>query len=218
MNDLPRIILPVSYFPPVSYFICLASGHPVLIETGETYPKQTFRNRCAIAGAQGRQILVVPVSKPFGNHTKTYGVMASRHVDWRKKHWRAIETAYSSSPYFLYYGDAIHALLEECTDNLAELNMKILAGMLDMAGTKVEVMTSRDYLKSPEHSLDLRTAFSKKGFSASHELKPYGQVFSQLHGFIRGLSILDLLFNLGPETHGYLADHKGLIPGFYVSA
>lgn len=218
VKEPSSIILPVSYFPPISYFTCLASGNPIIIETGETYPKQTLRNRCEIAGSQGRQILVIPVTKPGGNHTRTSGVLASKHEDWRKKHWRALETAYSSSPYFLYYSDRIKEMTVTCPVNLADLDIYIIKNILSLLGISPVIEYSSDYIKEPHDQIDLRAAFSKNAYAWAVDLKPYMQVYSHQNGFIGNLSILDLLFNLGPETLSYLEGSKYIIPAHGVSA
>lgn len=200
--------MPICYFPPVTYFVCLASGRSIVIETGETFPKQTLRNRCEISTRHGKQILVVPVSKPGGNHTRTHEVLVSAHTEWRTKHWRAMETAYSSSPFFLYYSDSIREALFRRVDTLEQLNMALLKCLLSLTGLDPALRLSRDFMKDTEGRDDFRAAFSKKPFPLTKALPPYPQVFSHHTGFIGNLSILDLLFNLGPETPGYLQENN----------
>lgn len=210
MKKISGIILPIAYFPPVSYFSWLVSGYPVLIETGETYPKQTIRNRCEIGSSHGRQNLVVPVAKPFGNHTKTYEILISSHEDWRKKHWRALETAYSSTPFFIYYSDKIKELVFGEYDSLALLDLTILKKMLEILGFEPGLDYSKGYLKETGDLLDLRKWFTRNKDGAV--LKEYPQLFMEKTGFIGDLSILDLLFNAGPESHSYLLESRVNLP------
>jgi len=211
VRELSAILLPVAYFPPISYFSLVLSGHPVLIESGETYPKQTLRNRCEIACIQGKQILVVPVTKPSGNRSKTYEILESSHENWKLKHWRALETCYSSSPFFLYYADRIRQMITDVPSELATLDAMILEEMLDIIGLKAAIKYSRDFTTDPGLMNDCRDLFTKKGYPLNRALTPYPQVFSHKNGFIGDLSILDLLFNMGPETAGYLKSTSRVI-------
>jgi hypothetical protein len=205
------IILPVLYFPPISYYACLVSGRHILLETGETFPKQTLRNRCEIASSSGRQALVVPVQRPGGNRTKTHEVLISRHENWQLKHRRALETAYSSSPFFLYYSDSILEFLSRPHHTLLDLNTGCILKTCELIGFTPDFTLSEEYRKEAGDRLDLRMAFSKKGFAWQSNFKPYPQVFSQRSGFLSNLSILDLLFNIGPESYDYLKETAKVI-------
>jgi hypothetical protein len=205
------IILPTSYFPPVSYFICLLTGVEITIETGETFPKQSLRNRFEIAGSNGKEIFVAPVHKPHGNHTKTHEVLISPHGGWQVRHWRALQTAYSSSPFFIYYADQVRDMIMGSYPTLVAMNRTILDEILKMLKVDVTYTLSPDYLKDPHDLIDLRDAFTKKS-AFSEKLKEYPQVFSYKTGFLANLSILDLLFNLGPAALEYLGESKGIMP------
>lgn len=211
MSQHRGIILPISYFPPVSYFICIASGLEILIETGETFPKQTLRNRCEIGDSSGKQILVVPVHKPHGNHSRTHEVSISYHGDWQKKHWRALETAYASTPFFLYYSDPVRELIFGSYSTLEEMNLALLNHINEMLQIKGRHDVNHDYKKDATEWIDLRGAFSKRR-TWEEPFGEYSQVFSHINGFFPDLSILDLLFNLGPEAPAYLERNSGIIP------
>lgn len=203
INERNNIILSSAFFPPVSYFAAIAQADVVIIEKHETYLKQSYRNRCEIQTANGKLPLTVPVHKFKGNHTPTSEVGISYENNWNTIHWRTIESAYNPSPFFLYYKDDIEPFFQKQYPLLFELNYELLITLMSIIGLKNEISFSSSYEK--ESSLiDLRMSFSPKNkFSNSH-FPEYPQVFSDKHGFIPDLSILDLLFNLGPDSKEYL--------------
>ena len=202
--ETPRnVLLPTAYFPPVSYFASLFSSNHALIEACETFPKQTYRNRCEILTSSGRQNLVVPVSKPYGNHTLTRDVLISYREPWHQHHWKSITTAYRSSPYFYYYADLLHPLFNRMESSLLIHNQNILIALIKILGIRPEISLTVDYSKIADGCNDLRTTM-KPGRKEPGIFPEYPQVFSHLTGFIPDLSILDLIFNLGPASGDYL--------------
>ena len=199
-----RIILPTGYFPPVIYFALLAGDQPLLIEAMETYHKQTFRNRCEIMTVSGRSSLVVPVTRPFGNHTMTADIRISYREPWQRKHWRSLETSYNSSPYFIFYKEKIHALINIPEPSLILFNNLIIKGVSELLGISPKISLTEDYQRLYPGNPDFRALLSPKKGLPGFNHPSYPQVFEHQHGFIPGLSILDLLFNLGPETRRYL--------------
>ena len=99
------LLIATSYLPPALYMAETAKADEIIIEAFETYTKQTCRNHCLIYGPNGRQTLSIPVIKVNGNHTITKDIRISTHQPWQKIHWRSIKTAYSNSPFFLFYQD-----------------------------------------------------------------------------------------------------------------
>ena len=197
-----RIIVSTSYLPPIGYMLALFRARGVLIELHETYPKQTYRNHCCIYGPNGRQILTVPVNRIHGNHTKTMDVLIPHDSAWQKYHWRSIETAYSNSPFFLYYMDIFRPFFDRKYESLLELNMGVLSSVMDILQIPCRIVTTESYDKNPEGYRDLR-----KSLTAKHAIlksPPYTQTFAERQGFIPNLSIIDLIFNLGPEALEYL--------------
>ena len=203
------ILLPTAYFPPVDYFALLTGQRPILIEQMETYHKQTFRNRCEIMSVAGKTSLVIPVSRPGGNHTTTCDVLISHREPWQRLHWRALQTAYNSSPFFNYYSESINALVMNRERSLVRYNLNIIQNLCQMLRLKPDLEPTADFIKSPVNCLDLRDSISPKKQRVELNFKAYPQVFSHLHGFIPRLSILDLLFNLGPDAKGYLEELAG---------
>ena len=195
-----------AYFPPVSYVAALLQSNSIVVEQYETFPKQTYRNRTVIATANGLLALTVPVVRTNGNHTYTKDMAICYNENWALKHWRAIESAYNSSPYFLYYKDEVEVILNKQHATLIELNMDILAFVVKKLKAKKDILLSDDYVSIiGKETTDYRNIFSPKNKEAI-QLPPYDQVFADRFGFQSDISILDLLFNLGPDSLGYLKE------------
>lgn len=174
------------------------------IELFETYPKQTFRNRCVVMSANGLQVLSVPVSKVFGNHTMTKDMKISYQTPWQQIHQRTFEASYKSSPYFDHYFPFLENLFNSKTETLIELNEKALHTILQLLSCSKEITYTADYQKDISQVKDYRHTFHpKKSFDKSL-FPPYYQVFSDRFPFEADLSILDLLFNEGPMAMQYL--------------
>lgn len=191
--------LTTTYFGSVDWYkkLCNTSG-PMEIEAHENYKKQTPRNHCCIATANGVQKLTVPVTLPAilshgdGNIRE---VRISDHGNWRHLHWEALASAYGMSPFYEYYADDIRPFFEKRWEFLFDFNMDIMRKMLDLLGVERDIIPTERYVGcndvQPEHST----------------IGPYYQTFERRHGFLQGMSILDLLFNEGPEAALYLT-HK----------
>lgn len=193
-------MLPIAYLPPVQWFIYFVTADRVMIEQHETYPKQTYRNRCEIATANGKLSLTVPVIKVDGNHTKTKDIAISNYQNWQILHWRALLAAYANSPYFLYYRDDLEPFFIEKFENLMAFNLALLKKVMELTGIEREFELTGRFDLQPENVLDLRHEITPKKAFTQSSLPEYYQVFREKHGFIPGLSIIDLLFNMGTET------------------
>lgn len=195
-----------AYFPPVSYVAAMLESDSIVVEQYETFPKQTYRNRTVIATANGLLGLTVPVVRTNGNHTYTKDMAICYNENWTLKHWRAIESAYNSSPYFLYYKDEVEVILNKQHATLIDLNMDILTFVFKKLKVKKEVILSDDYISQiGEGTIDYRNHFSPKNKELL-SLPEYDQVFEDRYGFQSDISILDLIFNLGPDSLGYLKE------------
>jgi hypothetical protein len=210
-KNIPSLILSTSYFSPVGYFSLLTRFPFIIIDIHETFAKQTWRNRCTIISGNGHLNLTVPVERPNGNHTKTYDIVISNHSNWRVNHWRSIVSAYNNSPFFLYYKDMVEGLIFNNNHKLLhELNDEILKQLIDEFGFTVNIEISRQYVKHPDASLaiDMRGTLSPKNRELQKKqvlsFPSYYQVFEDRFGFQPNMSILDLIFNLGPETMDYM--------------
>ena len=193
--------------PPVIYFALLLQCDDVVIETQETFPKQTWRNRTTISTAQGLLDLSIPVIKPHGNRTITAEVQIDSTQKWQNNHWRAIESAYNKSPYFLYYKDAIQMLIYSNEKYLLDYNNAFLRFFLACFKIEKDIVLTTEYMPMPEND-DLRQRLSPKKppLLALERFPIYYQVFSDRFPFFPNLSILDLLVNEGAKGRAYLSE------------
>lgn len=181
------MVLPTSFFGPVSWYEQIArAAEPISIEAHENFQKQTLRTRCRIATANGVQTLTVPVS----GSGSIKDIKISDHNNWRHLHWQALASAYGSSPFFEYYADDIAPFFEKKWDFLFDYNLEITHKMCELLDIRTEIHLTDEYQGC--------------SFNQHNDSKPYYQVFQSRHGFIPDLSILDLLFNMGPESIFYL--------------
>lgn len=200
-------LLSTTYFGPVQWYQKLNSGDVTLIEAYENYCKQTYRNRCVIATANGIQALTVPVERPENgdlNRCPIRDIRISDHGRWRQLHWNALQSAYSESPFFEYYADDLHPFFERRYDYLFDFNMEICHKVCELLDVRPELRLTDQYVKRdmlPEGTVDYReTIVPKRPLpDSSFQPRQYYQVFESRTGFLPNLSILDLLFNMGPE-------------------
>lgn len=201
-----EVVFSTAYFPPISYFTYMLAAENPIIDGFEHYHKQSYRNRCNLYNSNGQQSLVIPVSTPLGNHTPTNQVQISFQEPWQRTHWRSIESAYNKSPFFMYYSEEIKAMLYSEELNLFTYNRAIFASLCELLEIEIEPASTKEYYKGT--SKDLRNSISPKSIIAEINSiltqKPYYQIFEDRSGFISDLSILDLLFHLGPESGYFL--------------
>jgi len=204
MNDQSHpILLSTAYLPPIEYFVQINQSDEIYIEQFENYHKQTFRNRCHIASANGLLPLSIPVIKTDGNHTLIKNIAISNAEPWQKIHWRAIESAYNKSPFFLYYEDELRPFYFNRFENLLEFNMKLTEKLLHLIGIEKKINLTTEFIHLPKNMRDCR--FEEKPKPESYKnYKPYIQVFSSKFKFFPNLSIIDLLFCEGPDAADYL--------------
>ena len=191
-----------AYFPSISYMARFLVENEPLIEMFETYRKQTYRNRCRVMTANGAESLTVPVVKVNGNHTMTRDILLSGHAPWQHIHSRCLESAYKAAPYFDHYYDYLRSIFEGHFERLIDLNDAALQAILKMLKIKKEIVHTTDYVREAEN--DLREAFSPKNPFDASLFPAYYQVFGAKLPFSPDLSVLDLIFNEGPEATNYL--------------
>ena len=191
-----------AYFPSISYMARFLVENEPLIEVFETYRKQTYRNRCRVMTANGVESLRVPVVKVHGNHTMTKDIVISPVEPWQHIHSRCLESAYKAAPYFDHYYDYLRPIFEGHFERLIDLNDAALQAVLRMLKVKKEIVHTTDYVREAEN--DLREAFTPKKAIENNSFPEYYQVFGTKFPFAEDLSVLDLVFNEGPEATNYL--------------
>ena len=192
-----------AYLPPISFFTAIKNGGDVVIEQYDNYCKQTYRNRCIIATAGGKQALTIPVVKSDSPKQLMKDVRISDHGEWRRQHWNALESAYMNSPFFMYYQDDFRTFYEKKYDFLIDFNTELTLRIMELAGIKKELKLTESYTRNTDGIIDLRP-LAEPGVQEPATPHSYWQVFKQKHGFIPNLSAVDLLFNMGPEFPLYL--------------
>lgn len=195
-------ILSTAYLPPVQWFAKLIAYRRIFIEAHEHYVKQSYRNRCLIATDHGIQPLIIPVSK--AEHTPIRETLISNHGNWQHLHRQALISAYQNSPFFEFYADDLLPVYSLACTSLFDFNASLvrkLCELLDLS-PNIEYTTSY-YTPAAFPADDLRNAISPKArpsADSSFFPAPYYQVFARQQGFLPGLSVADLLFNMGPEA------------------
>lgn len=176
-HDKMNVLLSTTYFGPVQWYQKLYRADKAWIERHETFQKQTYRNRCVIATTQGTQALTVPVER--GNSQLIKDIRISDHGNWRHLHWNALVSSYHRTPFFEFYADDFAPFYEKKYEFLFDFNQSLQA----LVGNLLEM-----------------PATVQRGLQG----EPYYQIFASRHGFLPDLSIVDLLFNMGPESIFYL--------------
>ena len=211
------LLLETAFMPPVSYFAAIAEeftlsyGRVVSLvparlrlEACENYQKQSYRNRCRIYAAGGVESLTLPVVHEGGTSSlpiREIRVDWSR--DWLPRMERAIVSAYESSPYFEYYRDSLFDTFESRPEKLFDLNIRLIHYFLGKIGISADIDFTTEYERPGETApdiRDLRGLIHPKRPSILKTEKPYWQVFAAKYGFKSDLSVLDLLFNEGPDS------------------
>ena len=198
-----KTILHPTYFPNIASFVSICSSADVVFEAEDNFQKQTLRNRTYIYGANGKLALHIPVNYTQRNRQKYRDVKIANDEKWQDKHWKSIESAYRTSPFFEYYADDLKPLFEETKEVLFDFNIECIESIAQCIGIDIQFSKTSEYIKEYLEDKDYRyfvNAKKEHGLSFDN----YVQVFWNKHGFIPNLSILDLLFNEGPNTMNYL--------------
>jgi len=193
-----------SGLPPISYMVELITSEQVVVDIGEYYIKQSYRNRFLLPGPNGIQTLTIPIIKTH-QKTEVKDIRISNDINWQILHWRTIETIYNKAPFFIFYREEIKSIFNKHRLFLTDFNTEMLDCILSLLNLNIKFEISREYIENCSIN-DYRTCLSNRNIEAKSEylFPEYTQVFSERQGFIRNMSILDALFNLGPDTAKYL--------------
>jgi len=195
-----KIMVP-PYFGPISYWKQIINSN-ILWDVHQNYVKQSYRNRTFIHSANGLHKLTIPVK-----HSKIKFPMLNAEIDnkiaWQKNHWRSIQTAYSSSPFFEFYKDSLEQVYNKKYTYLVKFNFDMIKLVFEWLDIGIKLKLSKEYKVVYDDSLDLRKKIDNQKHSISKN-KIYNQVFFEKNGFLNDLSIIDLIFNEGPNSLSYL--------------
>ena len=200
-----------TYFPSISQFVGIAKADSVTLEMEDNFQKQTNRNRMYIYSPNGRQLLNIPVKHTSASgHQKTKDIQIEKNFDWQKLHFKSLEAAYRSSPFFEYYEDEIAPVYFKKHQFLMDLNLEALQIVYKCLGLPFEFNKTTEYFHEVPEFTDLRPLANGK--KDANTFEEYTQVFGDKFGYLNNLSILDLLFNEGRYAMDYLKRQTLILP------
>ena len=208
MSDYDMLLIETQYFPPIQFFRMAEKYDVLVIEAKEHYQKTGYRNRCVIAGPNGIQRLTVPLVKGKNEQQPITNTTIANDTAWQKMHWQAIQTAYGKSPFFEFYAPELRSIFEKEWTYLFDLNSEIIQTLKELLQGSFSIEKTSIYSKKPEAPIfDFRNKMAPKNrIKPENLMPPYPQVFESKNGFLSNLSILDLLFCVGPESYYYLEE------------
>jgi hypothetical protein len=199
-----NVLLSTAYLPPVEYFALLLSENAA-IEREERYQKQSYRNRTVIMNGNGALNLIIPTV-----HDGRMGIVKDVRIEyvtpWQRAHWRSIESAYNNTPYYLYYKDALKPFYEREYEFLFDFNLQLIQTLTKLLRLDGDIRTTTTFEPYTSHDtrLLIHPKHSRKEDYPFRLKTPYYQVFEDKFGFVPNLSVIDLLFNEGPQAAAYL--------------
>ncbi len=203
-NSELKFLLHPSYCPDI-ITIAVAVQHDICWEAWDNYQKQTYRNRCYICTDQGRHSLSIPIKHAGGSQGRQLyrDVRPDNQYPWQRQHWRSLQTAYRSSPFFEFFEEDFEPLYQRKFDFLLDFNFQIIETIARCLDHDIGSEQTTKFEVETNSITDARFLVNAK-IELPVNLDPYNQVFQDKHGFVPGLSVLDLLFNEGNSALGYL--------------
>jgi hypothetical protein len=201
-----KIIIHPTYFPSISHYIAMLQADLVTLEMEDNFQKQTNRNRMYIYSPNGVQLLNIPVKNSIDKHQKYKDVRIENDFGWQKNHFKSLEAAYRTSPFFEYFEDDFRPLFEKKHEFLMDLNLETFELVNDALGVQFSIEKTDEYFHEVTNLKDFRSLANGK--KDTTQIEEYTQVFNEKHGFINNLSILDLLFNEGRYAVDYLKNQQ----------
>ncbi len=199
------LLLP-TYFPSISQFAIMVQSQEITFEVDDNYQKQTNRNRMYIYSPNGIQMLNIPIKHSQESHQKTKDIKLETAFDWQKQHFKSLEAAYRSSPFFEYFEDELMPIFEKKHTYLLDLNFLTIDIVTKCLRFDLKFDKTEEYFSEPNNNIDFR--FLANGKKDHATIEPYKQVFDDKVGFLNNLSVLDLLFNEGRYALDYLKNQK----------
>lgn len=197
-----NILIHPSYFPSVSHFVAIAKADVVTFEMEDNFQKQTNRNRMYIYSPNGLQLLNVPIKHTKEAHQRIKEVRIENDFEWQKQHFKSLEAAYRTSPFFEYFEDDLLPIFQKKHSFLMDLNLETMSIVSKCLRLEFDYNETIEYFHQVDDKIDFRNLVNGKKDTAIFE--PYTQVFGDKHGYLNNLSILDLLFNEGRYALDYL--------------
>ena len=201
-----NIIIHPTYFPSISHYIAMLQADLATLEMEDNFQKQTNRNRMYIYSPNGVQLLNIPVKHSIDKHQKYKDVRIENDFGWQKNHFKSLEAAYRTSPFFEYFEDGFRPLFEKKHEFLMDLNLETFELVNDALGVQFSIEKTDEYFHEVTNLKDFRSLANGK--KDTTQIEEYTQVFNEKHGFINNLSILDLLFNEGRYAVDYLKNQQ----------
>ena len=199
-----NILIHPTYFPSISHFAAIVQAEKVTFEMEDNFQKQTNRNRTYIYSPNGIQLLNIPVKHSKIAHQKTKDIQIENDFDWQKQHFKSLEAAYRSSPFFEYFEDDLLPIFEKKHSFLMDLNLEVFDLITRCLRMKIEYNLSTEYIHEIESNEISDFRYLANGKKDQSQFESYTQVFDDKFGFINNLSVLDLVFNEGKFALDYL--------------
>ncbi|WP_066220444.1 WbqC family protein [Formosa haliotis] len=198
-----NVLLHPTYFPNIAHMAAIVQADGVSFEMDDNFAKQTYRTRTYIYAANGKLLLNIPVIYTQKNRQKYRDVKISNTENWQSLHWKSLLSAYKTSPFFEYYEDDLRPLFEMKAEFILDFNLKCFEVISDCLQLEKSIQKTEEFKHDIADASDLRSLVNPKT-DLNFQNDAYTQVFDDKHGFINNLSILDLLFNEGPNALDYL--------------
>jgi len=199
-----NILIHPTYFPSISHLVAIAQADSITFEIEDNFQKQTNRNRTYIYSPNGIQLLNIPIKHKSTVHQKTKDVKIENDFDWQKQHFKSLEAAYRSSPFFEYFEDDFYPFFEKKHNFLLDLNFETLELVSKCMRMKIDYNSTSEYFHEIDTTKILDFRFLVNGKKDTSQFEPYHQVFNEKHGFLNNLNVLDVLFNEGKFAMDYL--------------
>mgnify|MGYP006162368495 FL=1 len=197
-----KVLVHPTYFPSISHYAAMVQAEQVVFEMEDNFQKQTNRNRMYIYSPNGIQLLNIPIKHSKVAHQKYKDVKIEPEFNWQKQHFKSLEAAYRTSPFFEYFEDDIALVFQKKYTFLMDLNWEVFELLNQCLGISISPEKTVEYFHEVSDCKDFRLLANGK--KDSTQCEPYTQVFDEKHGFINNLSVLDLLFNEGRYAIDYL--------------